>query len=125
MRAVLGLPVHDTTAGFKAFRREALEGIAATESTSDGYCFQVENTWRACRLGLSVVEVPITFADRAFGTSKMSGGIVLESVVRVLARRWQEIWPVAEQAQTPLPVPLSGVAAARGPAGAGSVSGSC
>lgn len=73
VRAVLGLPIHDTTAGFKAFRRAALEQIGATESTSDGYCFQVENTWRASRLGLRVVEVPITFTDRAYGASKMSG----------------------------------------------------
>jgi dolichol-phosphate mannosyltransferase len=117
VRAVLGLPVHDTTAGFKAFRREALEQIAATESTSDGYCFQVENTWRASRLALRVVEVPITFTDRALGTSKMSGGIVLEAVLRVLAWRWREIWPAATQGTAP-PAPSRGVAPRRGPAGA-------
>lgn len=91
VRLVLGLPVHDTTAGFKAFRRDALERIGAVESASNGYCFQVENTWRAVRLGLRVTEVPITFADRTVGTSKMSGSIVAEALTRVLVWRWHEI----------------------------------
>jgi len=91
VRLVLGLPVHDTTAGFKAFRREALECIDAVDSASNGYCFQVENTWRAVRRGLRVVEVPITFSDRTVGTSKMSGSIVAEALGRVLVWRWQEI----------------------------------
>jgi dolichol-phosphate mannosyltransferase len=64
VRLVLGIPVHEATAGFKAFRREALETIGAIHSESNGYCFQVENTWRASRLGLRIVEVPITFTDR-------------------------------------------------------------
>ena len=58
---------------------------------------QAGNAFVRAVLGLSVVEVPITFADRAFGTSKMSGRIVFEAVLRVLAWRWQEIWPVDEQ----------------------------
>ena len=91
VRLVLGLPVHDTTAGFKAFRRDALERIDAVESASNGYCFQVENTWRAVRLGLRVTEVPITFTDRTVGTSKMSGSIVAEALTRVLVWRWNEL----------------------------------
>ncbi len=87
VRLVLGLPVRDATAGFKAFRADALRTIGVVDSLSNGYCFQVENTWRAVRLGLVVVEVPITFTDRAAGSSKMSGRIVLEAVVRVL--RWR------------------------------------
>ena len=87
VRIVLGLPVRDATAGFKAFRADALRTIGVVDSSSNGYCFQVENTWRAVRLGLTVVEVPITFTDRAAGTSKMSGRIVLEAVVRVLGWR--------------------------------------
>jgi dolichol-phosphate mannosyltransferase len=83
--------VHDTTAGFKAFRRDALERIGAVTSASNGYCFQVENTWRAVRLGLTVREVPITFTDRTVGTSKMSGAIVTEALARVLVWRWQEL----------------------------------
>jgi dolichol-phosphate mannosyltransferase len=90
VRLVLRLPVQDTTAGFKAFRRSALEQIGATEAASEGYCFQIENTWRAARLGLRLTEVPITFTDRIHGTSKMSSAIVAEAVRRVLWWRWQE-----------------------------------
>lgn len=91
VRLVLGLPVHDTTAGFKAFRRDALERVGAVESLSNGYCFQVENTWRAVRLGLRVTEIPITFTDRTVGRSKMSGSIVAEALTRVLVWRWNEV----------------------------------
>lgn len=91
VRRVLGLPVRDATAGFKAFRRDALVRIGAVESESNGYCFQIENTWRAARAGLRVVEVPITFTDRTLGESKMSGAIVLEALLRVLAWRWIEL----------------------------------
>jgi dolichol-phosphate mannosyltransferase len=92
VRLVLGLPVGDATAGFKAFRREALEDIGAVMSASNGYCFQIENTWRAVRLGLRVVEVPITFTDRTAGTSKMSGSIVTEALARVLLWRCKELF---------------------------------
>ena len=95
---VLGLPVHDTTAGFKAFRREALMRIGVMDSESNGYCFQIENTWRAIRRGLRVAEVPITFVDREHGESKMSAAIAGEAVVRVLAWRWREL-------TAPAPVP--------------------
>ncbi len=91
VRLVLGLPVHDTTAGFKAFRRDALERLGAVESASNGYCFQIEITWRAVRLGLRVTEVPITFTDRPAGTSKMTGSIVAEALSRVLVWRWNEL----------------------------------
>jgi dolichol-phosphate mannosyltransferase len=91
VRLVLGLPMHDTTAGFKAFRRDALERIDAAESASNGYSFQVENTWRAVRLGLRVTEVPITFTDRKVGTSKMTGSIVAEALARVLVWRWNDL----------------------------------
>jgi dolichol-phosphate mannosyltransferase len=88
---VLALGIRDATAGFKAFRREALLAIGATESTSEGYCFQIENAWRARREGLRVVEVPITFTDRTVGASKMSGSIVTEAVLRVLGWRLGEL----------------------------------
>ena len=87
VRIVLGLPVRDATAGFKAYRAAALEEIGALTSHSNGYCFQIENTWQATRRGLRVVEVPITFSDRTLGQSKMSGAIVVEAVVRVLGWR--------------------------------------
>ena len=72
VRLVLGLPVRDATAGFKAYRASALEEIGALTSHSNGYCFQIENTWQAVRRGLVVQEVPITFTDRTHGHSKMS-----------------------------------------------------
>ncbi|WP_246593075.1 polyprenol monophosphomannose synthase [Nocardioides daeguensis] len=95
VRLVLGLPVHDVTAGFKAFRAEALVELGAVDSQSDGYCFQIETTWQACRHGLSVTEVPITFVDRQHGHSKMSGSIVAEALVRVLGWRLSEARHVA------------------------------
>ncbi len=84
---VLQLPVRDATAGFKAFRADALTTIGVVDSQSNGYCFQIENTWQAVRHGLRVTEVPITFTDRSRGSSKMSGAIVLEAIVRVLGWR--------------------------------------
>jgi dolichol-phosphate mannosyltransferase len=91
VRAVLGLDVHDATAGFRAFRRDALLRLGALDSQSSGYSFQIENTWRANRIGLSTTEVPITFTDRTVGQSKMSGAIVREAVLRVLVWRWHEL----------------------------------
>ena len=91
VRVVLGLKVHDATAGFRAFRRESLMRLGALESQSNGYSFQIENTWRASRAGLSMTEVPIIFTDRTTGQSKMSGAIVREAVVRVLVWRWHEL----------------------------------
>jgi dolichol-phosphate mannosyltransferase len=79
----LHMGVHDPTGGFKCFRRVVLEGIALDRITPSGYAFQIETTYRAKRAGFRVVEIPITFADRTAGTSKMSGSIVLEAVWRV------------------------------------------
>jgi len=92
VRAVLGTGVRDNTAGFKAFRRDALERIGVLESESNGYSFQVENTWRAVQAGLDVVEVPITFTDRTDGTSKMSARIAVEALARVLVWRFAEVF---------------------------------
>jgi len=97
VRLVLRLPVRDATAGFKAFRADALETIGALSSHSNGYCFQIENTWRAARLGMSITEVPITFTDRTFGQSKMSSAIVLEAIVRVLGWRTAELTQVTKR----------------------------
>ena len=91
VRIVLGLRVRDATAGFRAFRRDALVKLGALGSQSSGYSFQIENTWRTARLGLSTTEVPITFTDRTIGVSKMSPEIVREAVLRVLAWRWHEL----------------------------------
>lgn len=88
---VLDLPVKDATAGFKAYRSDALADIGAATSQSNGYCFQVENTWQASLRELRIAEVPITFTDRTRGQSKMSGAIVLEAILRVLGWRYREL----------------------------------
>jgi dolichol-phosphate mannosyltransferase len=86
-RAFLGVGVRDLTGGFKCFRRAVLEAIDLGSVTSDGYAFQIELTYRALRHGFRVVEVPITFADREEGGSKMSRAIVLEAIWKVPALR--------------------------------------
>jgi dolichol-phosphate mannosyltransferase len=82
-RLMLGLDVRDLTGGFKCFRREVLEAIDLAAVRSRGYAFQVEMTYRAIQLGFRVVEVPIVFADRLEGSSKMSSSIVWEAIWRV------------------------------------------
>jgi dolichol-phosphate mannosyltransferase len=86
-RALLGIPVRDTTSGFKVYRREVLEAIRPASIESRGYAFQIETVFRALRAGLTVEEVPIRFSDRTEGGSKMGPGIVLEAVLRVPALR--------------------------------------
>ena len=82
-RVLLGVPVRDLTGGFKCFRREVLEHIELDTVRSQGYAFQVELTYRACRNGFRVREVPIVFHDREAGTSKMSWQIAAEAIWRV------------------------------------------
>ncbi|MEP6598075.1 MAG: polyprenol monophosphomannose synthase [Actinomycetota bacterium] len=82
-RLALGMGLHDATGGYRAYRRSVLEGIDYPAMASQGYCFQVDLAWRAVRAGFRVVEVPITFAERQRGESKMSGSIVREALWRV------------------------------------------
>jgi dolichol-phosphate mannosyltransferase len=77
---VLGIRVHDATAGFRAYRAEALRAIDYASTSADGYAFQVEMAYRVVQVGRSISEVPIEFTDRVRGTSKMSGTIVLEAM---------------------------------------------
>ena len=86
-RAILGIPVRDSTSGFKVYRRDVLEAIGPERIESKGYAFQVETVYRALRAGFRVEEVPILFADREEGGSKMGPGIVLEAMLRVPALR--------------------------------------
>jgi dolichol-phosphate mannosyltransferase len=79
----LRMGVKDPTGGFKCFRRAALEAIDLDAITPRGYAFQIETTWRVKRAGLRVVEIPIVFADREVGHSKMSRAVVLEAIWRV------------------------------------------
>jgi dolichol-phosphate mannosyltransferase len=82
-RLVLGVKVRDLTGGFKCYRRTVLETIDLDAVNSKGYAFQIETTYRAMRAGFKVVEVPITFADREVGGSKMSKAIVAEAIWKV------------------------------------------
>jgi dolichol-phosphate mannosyltransferase len=82
-RWALRLPLEDATGGFRAARAELIDRLPFDDVASQGYCFQVDWAWRAVRAGARVTEVPITFTERAFGRSKMSGSIVREALVRV------------------------------------------
>ncbi len=82
-RIALGIDLRDATGGYRAYRRAVLEEIDYRSVLSEGYCFQVDLAWRAARGGFRVVEVPITFAERERGESKMSGSIVREALWRV------------------------------------------
>lgn len=98
-RTMLGLPIRDVTAGYRAFRRSALERLDLGDVASAGYCFQVDLASRAVRVGLRVVEVPIMFVEREHGASKMSGDIVREALVRItqwgFAHRWRQVTGLA------------------------------
>ena len=82
-RWALRLPLSDATGGYRAARGELIDRLHFGDVASEGYCFQVDWAWRAVRSGARVREVPITFAERQFGRSKMSGSIVGEALVRV------------------------------------------
>jgi dolichol-phosphate mannosyltransferase len=82
-RTLLGVGVRDLTGGYKCFRRAVLEAIELDAVDAQGYQFQIEMTYRALLLGFRVTEVPITFADRVAGGSKMSHSIVFEAIRRV------------------------------------------
>ena len=88
-RIVTGLPVKDATGGFKCFRRSALESLDLSNMKSDGYCFQIETTFKIWKKGLRVKEIPIVFTDRIRGVSKMSGGIISEAFFLVLKLRFK------------------------------------
>jgi dolichol-phosphate mannosyltransferase len=90
-RVVTGLRVRDLTGGFKCFHRRVLEAIDLNSVHSNGYSFQIEMTFRACRHGFSVLEVPIVFTDREQGHSKMSKAIVREAVWMVPKLRWMAL----------------------------------
>ncbi|GLX97054.1 glycosyltransferase [Herbidospora sp. NEAU-GS84] len=82
-RIMLGMPVRDATAGFRAYRATTLRKIGIEGVQSQGYCFQVDLTLRTVREGLRITEVPITFVDRAVGQSKMSRDVMTEALWRI------------------------------------------
>jgi dolichol-phosphate mannosyltransferase len=87
-RVVTGLPLDDSTGGFKCFRRSVLEAIDLDKVRSNGYAFQIEMSFRAWKKGFRIVEIPIVFVDRTEGESKMSKKIVREAVWMVWRLRW-------------------------------------
>ena len=84
VRLVTGVPIHDTTAGFKCYRRRVLETIPLDKIRFKGYAFQIEMKFTAARCGFRVGEVPIIFVNRVLGTSKMSSGIFSEAFFGVI-----------------------------------------
>lgn len=90
-RRVTGLPLSDSTGGFKCFRRRVLEAIDLTEVRSNGYSFQIEMSYRAWKKGFRLVEIPIIFTDRVEGQSKMNKRIVREAIWMVWWLRLQSL----------------------------------
>ena len=93
-RAMLGVPIHDATGGYRAFRADTLRRLDLHTVASQGYCFQVDLAWRTLQRGMTVKEVPITFVERSVGDSKMSKAIVAEALLRVTQ------WGVLERAKS-------------------------
>ncbi len=93
---VTGLPIHDTTAGFKCYRREVLETMELDKIHFKGYAFQIEMKFTAYKCGFKIKEVPVIFVNRRLGTSKMSGGIFSEAffgVIRLKISSWFRKYP--------------------------------
>lgn len=89
--AILGVDIRDLTGGFKVWHRHALEAIDLQSIHSDGYCFQIETTYRALRNGFRTEQVPISFIDRVAGKSKLSRRVVLEAAVVVWQLRFRQL----------------------------------
>jgi len=92
VRMITGLPIRDTTAGFKCYRRKVLEVIPLNKIKFYGYAFQIEMKFLAWKYGFKVMEVPIIFTDRTAGTSKMSSGIFKEAIWGVMQIRWKSLF---------------------------------
>ncbi len=91
-RLITWMPVKDPTAGFVCYKSEVLKSINFDAVRFVGYAFQIEMKFAAWKLGFKIVEVPITFVDRKFGTSKMHGGIIKEGVIGVLKIQWNSLF---------------------------------
>ncbi|MCQ2084041.1 MAG: polyprenol monophosphomannose synthase [Bacteroidaceae bacterium] len=93
---ITGLPIHDTTAGFKCYRRQVLETVELDKIHFKGYAFQIEMKFTAFKCGFKIKEVPVVFVNRELGTSKMSGGIFSEAlfgVIRLKISSWFRKYP--------------------------------
>ena len=100
-RGILGIVAKDGTAGFKCWRRSALERIGLERITSNGYVFQVEMAYVSEKLNFKILEIPIYFEDRRIGRSKMSVPVKIEAALRVFEIRWRH------RNVQPLPIPHS------------------
>jgi dolichol-phosphate mannosyltransferase len=98
-RFVLGISVHDCTAGFRCYRREVLENLDLDTVQAQGYAFQVEMAYRVFKRGYRIVETPIVFMDRRLGQSKMSGNIFIEGFTSVLRLRFKKTAPTDNSQQ--------------------------
>ena len=88
VRLVTGFNVHDTTAGFKCYKRRVLETIQLDKIRFKGYAFQIEMKYTAYKIGFKIKEVPVVFVNRREGVSKMNGGIFGEAFFGVMRLRW-------------------------------------
>lgn len=118
VRLWTGLPLRDATAGFRVFRAPVLDAIGLTSLNSDGYSFQVETALAAHRAGFRIVEVPIMFAERTVGASKMSRRIVVEAMARVVS--WGLEGPRTPQGVHPASIAAPSAPPASPPASHGS-----
>ena len=95
-RIVTGLPIHDTTAGFKCYRRQVLETIDLDHIRFKGYAFQIEMKFTAYKCGFKIIEVPVIFINRELGTSKMNSSIFGEAVfgvIKLKVNSWFHTFP--------------------------------
>lgn len=96
VRIVTGLPIHDTTAGFKCYRRQVLEAIDLDHIRFKGYAFQIEMKFTAYKCGFKIIEVPVIFINRELGTSKMNSSIFGEAVfgvIKLKVNSWFHTFP--------------------------------
>lgn len=92
VKIITGMPIHDSTAGFKCYKKKVLQKIKLDKIQFVGYAFQIEMKFKAWKYGFRVVEVPVIFTDRKEGVSKMSGGIFFEAMFGVLQMKIKSIF---------------------------------
>ena len=92
VKLITQMPIHDSTAGFKCYKRSVLETISLNKIQFIGYAFQIEMKFKAWKYGFNIVEVPVIFTDRTEGKSKMSSGIFMEAVFGVLQMKMKSFF---------------------------------
>ena len=92
VKFITGMPIHDSTAGFKCYKRKVLETINLDKIQFVGYAFQIEMKFKTWKYGFNIVEVPVIFTDRTEGTSKMSSGIFMEAIIGVMQMKLKSMF---------------------------------